>query len=271
MLSKAAIRELQRYHRKKHRQADRRLLVEGWRSLEAVVERGIRLEWLLVAENDEGQTPPGDLIGRLTAVAGRTDHIADVQMKAICRSVTPQGLAALIAWEPMAPDELADFVTTADPVVDGPRILIVADGVADPGNLGTIIRTADWFGACGVFAGPGSVELTNPKLVQATMGSLFNLPVGSGPSTGACLRTLKSTGWSVVSLELEGETDVRDLRLPDQTVLVVGNEAHGVSDETGQYADHRVFLPRFGRAESLNAAISVAAVLGRSRLGLTGP
>lgn len=274
MLSKARIRELQRYHRKKHRIADGRLLVEGWRSLEAVAGAGVVIDSLFLAEEVDEKGLPAGLIAELSSRSKRTERVTPTQMKSLSSSVTPPDLAALIAWRPLEIDALIDAIPAdpgnADDRMGGVRLLVVADGVSDPGNMGTIIRTADWFGAGGVFCGPGSVELTNPKVVQATMGSLFQLPVSAGDSTAAFLGRVRELGYSVVSLELDGATDIREVAWPEKLVVVVGNEARGVSDDTRALADQRVMIPRFGRAESLNAAAALAAALGVGCLQSSG-
>jgi len=267
MLSKAGIRDLQRYARKKHRVVEGRLLVEGWRSIEAVLNSGADIEWLLVSEEvDDDGLPPG-LMDRLVSCAGRTDRIPPYQLKTITSSVTPSGLAALVAWAPLNTHDLLAAISPSPgqgAVRDrSDQLVVVADGVSDPGNLGAIIRTADWFGAAAVFAGTGSVELTNPKVVQATMGSLFQLPMGLGVSTVDILGRLKDLGFSVVSLELRGEFDVRTVAWPEKLALVVGNESRGISAEVSALADRRVMIPRFGKAESLNAAASIAVILGQ--------
>ncbi len=266
MLSKAGIRELHRYRRKKFRIEEGRLLVEGWRSLEAAVGAGVSLEWLLVSESMDEDGWPEGLIEKLTNKAERVDRVTDAQMKAVSLSVTPPGLAGLVSWRPMDVDALIEGLGSDPGAGHGSRVVVVADGVTDPGNLGTIIRTADWFGVSGVLAGSGSVELTNPKVVRSTMGSLFQVPAGGGESAARMLKHLKGAGFSIVSLELDGAVDVREVKWPDKLALIVGNEARGVSDEVGRMADLRVRIPRFGKAESLNAAVSVAAILSLVRL-----
>jgi TrmH family RNA methyltransferase len=247
-----------------------RLLVEGWRSIEAVLNSGADIDWLLVAEDADDDGLPQGLMDRLVSCARRTDRIPPSQLKAISFSVTPSGLAALVAWAPMSTHDLLAAVSTSPGQTanqDGSHhLVVVTDGISEPGNLGTIIRTADWFGATAVFAGTGSVELTNPKVVQATMGSLFQLPIGSGDSTVDFLRGLKALGFYLVSFELGGELDVRNVAWPEKLALVVGNEARGVSAEVSALADQRVMIPRFGRAESLNAAATIAVILGQIAL-----
>ena len=109
--------------------------------------------------------------------------------------------------------------------------------------------------------------MTNPKVVQSTMGSLFQMPVGVGDSTVEFLESLAAVGIHRISLELDGAADLREVVWPEKVVLVVGNEAHGVAAETSARVDQRVMIPRFGKAESLNAAAAVAVVLGRIVLG----
>jgi TrmH family RNA methyltransferase len=271
MLSKASIQKLRGYSRKKQRQEEGRLLVEGWRTLQSVLEAGIPLEWLLVAEGGEGASGPPGLVERLVKRALRMDRVPRTQMEQLAHSVTPADLAAVVAWSPLGPDGLLQVlrgpVHRTGSGIESRRLVVVADGLSDPGNLGTIIRTADWFGADAVFAGRGSVEVTNPKVVQSTMGSLFQMPVGVGDSTVEFLESLAAVGFRRISLELDGAADLREVVWPEKVVLVVGNEAHGVAAETSARVDQRVMIPRFGKAESLNAAAAVAVVLGRIVLG----
>lgn len=234
--------------------------------MQAAAEAGAVIEWLLISEASEPEGWPDDLIETLTPKARRVDRITEAEMKGICASVTPPGLAALLSWRAVDGDVLIGDLASVQGTGDRSRMVVVADAVTDPGNMGTIIRTADWFGAEAVIAGIGSVDVTNPKVVQSTMGSLFQQPVSAGQPVGSTLERLQGAGYSVASLELDGATDIREIDWPDDVVLVVGNEAHGVSEEASRLADFRVRIPRFGRVESLNAAASVAVILGHLRL-----
>ncbi|WP_426451539.1 TrmH family RNA methyltransferase [Paenibacillus sp. S-38] len=139
-------------------------------------------------------------------------------------------------------------------------LVVVVDGMQDPGNLGTIIRSADAVGASGVLLGKGTVDLYNPKTVRSTMGSMFHLPVVQGDLT-EWLPAAAERGVQVVSTSLQGAVSCyeHDFRAP--TWFVIGNEGQGVSPEVQALAQHNVLIPMAGRAESLNAAMAATVVL----------
>jgi TrmH family RNA methyltransferase len=150
-------------------------------------------------------------------------------------------------------------VVNTEPVLKG-NITLVLDGIQDPGNMGTIIRIADWFGINQIIASENTVELYNPKVVQATMGSICRVNVWyknlnewlgqvSIPVFGALLN-----GKSIFETGTVGEG-----------VLVIGNESRGISEEVLQFVSNPVTIPKFGEAESLNAAIATGIILSHFR------
>ena len=150
-------------------------------------------------------------------------------------------------------------------------LFLALDTIRDPGNLGTILRTADWFGVDGVFASPETVELFNPKVVQATMGAIFRIPYSVCEIPLVC-RRFAEAGGAVCGTFLDGE-DIYKSPLPtgkDSPVLiVVGNESDGISPATAAEVTSRLFIPRFPAerigSESLNASVATAIVLAEFR------
>lgn len=135
-------------------------------------------------------------------------------------------------------------------------LYLYCDNLSDPGNAGTLIRCADAVGASGVFFSKGSVDIYNPKTVRATMGSLFHLPVYDGVEEQILL-DMKKKNFSVYAGALtDNALDYKDAVYPENTVVVIGNEANGVSDEVLSIADNAVIIPICGRAESLNASVA---------------
>lgn len=152
------------------------------------------------------------------------------------------------------------------PISDAKKVLVVAlDNVQDPGNVGTIIRTSAWFGASSVVCGSGTADRYNPKAVRASAGSLYSLSHYQADDLCRELVSLQENGFTVYSSSLRG----RDLRTCDtsleKTVLVIGNEANGVSREIASIADCQVSIPRGtggnNSVESLNAAVSAGILL----------
>ncbi|MBO9540633.1 RNA methyltransferase [bacterium] len=138
---------------------------------------------------------------------------------------------------------------------------VVADSLQDPGNLGTVIRTADAVGASAVLVGPGTVDPYSPKAVRATMGSLFHLPVLVRPSLEDDLSRLKAQGVAVYATALRTDRSLYDLDLKGKVAWLVGNEGAGLSDEMIGLATEAVSIPMPGQAESLNAGIATAVCL----------
>lgn len=141
----------------------------------------------------------------------------------------------------------------------GPGAFVLAlDGVADPGNLGTLLRIADWFGAAQVWCTEDCVDVWNPKCVQATMGSFLRVPVWYGDLAGA-LERAHAGGVQVLKAEAGG-TDVFALGFQRPLVLVLGSESHGLRAAVRQVAGPSVAIPRYGGAESLNVSAAAAAL-----------
>ena len=145
-----------------------------------------------------------------------------------------------------------------------PPLVICAD-VRDPGNAGTVIRTADAAGAVGVVLAGNSVDLYNDKTVRASVGSLWHLPISVVEDPAECVRRAQAAGFVVLAADGAGETDLFEAErsgLLDQRVAwLFGNEAWGLPDELAALAEHRVAIPIFGRAESLNLSTAAAVCL----------
>ncbi len=132
-----------------------------------------------------------------------------------------------------------------------PKPWLYLDALADPGNVGTIIRTAAWFGWGGVMLGESTADLYNPKTVRATMGALFTLPI----CTDVAVAQLAQSGRPLVALDGNGTVQLGQTALPLDGIFVVGNEAHGISEQVRQRAT-LVRIPGIGAVESLNAAMA---------------
>jgi TrmH family RNA methyltransferase len=144
-----------------------------------------------------------------------------------------------------------------------PRLVAICAEVRDPGNAGTVIRTADAAGAAAVVLAGTTVDLYNPKTVRASVGSLFHLPVAVEPDPAAAVAAARAAGLQVLAADGAGEIDLFDADelLAQPTAWLFGNEARGLPDDLAALADHRVRIPIQGRAESLNLATAAAVCL----------
>jgi TrmH family RNA methyltransferase len=170
-------------------------------------------------------------------------------LEAVCDTKTPQGACA--AFVPPKPMDL-----------DHPPLRIVAlDGVQDPGNLGTIWRTADAAGFQALVAGPGCAEALSPKVQRAAMGSGFRVPLAKVDDLAAWLSALAKKGYAVVATALDGEPFYERAPLPDSFALVIGSEAHGINPEVTRSATVSLKLPMRGGAQSLNASVAAGIMM----------
>ena len=179
--------------------------------------------------------------------------VSEIELRKISSLSTPNSVLAIAQW----PDEWPDSrLLQSD-------ICLYLDGIQDPGNLGTILRIADWFGFPAVFCSPDCVDVFSPKVVQATMGAIFRVATREIPLTE--LLAPLSPAPPVMGAVLGG-ADIFQSALPRNGLLVIGNEGRGIGPATEQLLTHRLTIPRHpgGGAESLNAAVAtgiLAAVL----------
>jgi TrmH family RNA methyltransferase len=177
-----------------------------------------------------------------------------------------------VAVAAMPPREEAALKRAAAWAADPRALVVVVDGVQDPGNLGTIIRSADAVAATGVIVGRGSADVYNPKTLRATMGSLFHLPIVSGVDLPALLAQVaaeaiegsgagEARGPQVVGATLRATLSCFDADMTQPTWLVLGNEGAGVSPAVAGCVTREVRIPMPGRAESLNVAMAATVLL----------
>ena len=230
--------------------AERRFVVEGPQAVrEALAAGGLEV---LYAE--PGRRP--DLEGAAAAAGVPVVGVTGDVLAAMGETVTPQGVLGVAG--------LVD-VSLADALAAGPRLVAVLHAVADPGNAGTVLRSADAAGAGAVVLTEGSVDPHNGKCVRATAGSLWHLPVVAGAPLPDVVAACRAAGLQVLATTGAGAVDLDDLaddgELRAPTAWLFGNEAAGLPDDALALADRRVRVPLHGRAESLNLASAAAVCL----------
>jgi RNA methyltransferase, TrmH family len=196
-------------------------------------------------------------LARAAADAGlEIEFVTEQVIDAMADTVTPQGVIAVCR---QFPTSLKDILG------DSPRLIAILEEVRDPGNAGTIIRAADSAGADAVILTGRSVDLYNPKVVRATTGSLFHIPVAVMPEVDAVLQRVKEAGLQVLAADIKGE-DLLSARstLAAPTAWLFGNEARGLTDENLELADRAITVPIYGKAESMNLATAASVCLYES-------
>jgi TrmH family RNA methyltransferase len=251
--SKARLAHARRLDRRAFRDSAGEFLAEGPQTVGEAVTAGAVREVFLAASVAQRHE---DLARRAIAAGARVYDTPDDVVASLSTTSTPQGVVAVCG----VMDVSLDSVLAA-----GPRLVGVLAAVRDPGNAGTIVRTADAAGADAVVLGTESVDVYNPKCVRATTGSLFHLAVVIGAPVGDVVASARAAGLRVLAADGAGDADLDDEaasgRLSVPTAWVFGNEAWGLPAELRELADAVVRVPIHGRAESLNLAAAAAVCL----------
>lgn len=250
-----------RLQRRRDREAAGRFLAEGPQAVREALARSGTVTELF------GTPAALDRYADLAAQAAHADvpvsEVTDEALAALAETVAPQGLVAVCRHLDV-PLERA--------LAARPRLVAVLAQIRDPGNAGTVLRTADAAGAGAVVFAGDAVDPYNGKCVRASAGSLFHVEVVRAPDPRAVVDALRTAGLSVFATTGYGDTDLDDLadagRLATPTAWLFGSEAHGLPEELAEAADARVRVPLHGRAESLNLAAAAAVCLYASARAL---
>lgn len=248
------LKEVRSLLQKKNREKLGKYLIEGQRIVEQAIEVSYPLEKVIFQEdvllkNEELK----NLSNKLDANGIQVISIDEKLFKDISQVENSQGIIAVA--------NIVEDEKTEDIINENFSFGVVLDKIQDPGNLGTILRTAEALGADFLFLLKGCVDLYNPKTVRSTMGSIFTMKVYSG--THEELLEVKEAGkYKLVSADLKGAKFSNQIeKYENKTMLVIGNEGNGISKEVLEMSDIRVKIPLLGRAESLNASMAAGILI----------
>ena len=250
----ARVQAVRRLGKRSFRSRERRFLAEGPQAVrEALSSTGGVLQLLATREAAQRHN---DLLDRAAAAKADVALVTAEVMAALSQTVTPQGLVAVCPFLDVPLDQV---------LATRPRLVVVLADARDPGNAGTVIRTADAAGADAVVLAGSTVDPYNGKCVRASAGSIFHLPLTVDVAVVAALTTLRTAGLRVLAADGEGAADLDQAAdagdLDGPTAWVFGNEAWGLPAETRALADAVIRVPIHGRAESLNLATAAAVCL----------
>ena len=179
----------------------------------------------------------------------QTIDVSDAVMQAMSQTITPQGILAICTMPSIKVEDLK---------LDGTRKYIYLSQIQDPGNAGTILRSADAFGIDAVITSPGSVDMYSPKVVRSTAGSLWHIPVFESIELGTLLSTKPMHAFT---LGADGSKPLSDFITSRDCLAIFGNEAHGLTSNESKFAIESVYIPMLGLAESLNLSAAAAIVM----------
>jgi RNA methyltransferase, TrmH family len=240
-----------RLKKRSFRERDRRFLAEGAQATREAVEAGAAETVFFVAEPGNDTHPD---VARAEAAGVRTYAVSEAVMAHLTSTVTPQGIVTVARFVDVPLEEMPSR----------PAMVPVLCAVRDPGNAGTVLRSADAAGADAIVFTDQSVDVYNSKTVRASAGSLFHLPVVRDASAPKAVVALRERGLQILAADAEGEGSVYETDLSRPTAVLFGNEAWGLSEDVLALADGTVRVPIRGKAESLNLAAAAALVLFES-------
>lgn len=240
MITKNTIKLVQSLKQQKFRKAHGLFVVEGRKMVEELLSSPFETVYLFATERYQAEHPLTD---------HRLETVTEVQLSQMSGQDTPPGFLA-VAKIP-SPAEIHDK-----------GMLLALDGIANPGNMGTIIRTAEWFGIDQIICSSDCVELWNPKVIQATMGSIFRMSVVY-TDLECLLSAEKSQGKAVYGALLEGENLFQKEGKWDDGIIVIGSESHGIRSNILPHITHPITIPRAKGSvtESLNASMAAGIIL----------
>lgn len=264
MFSKNRLKELLKLKTKKGRREKERFLIEGLRFCQELLNSSFEAELILYtlrfSKTQDGEKLLDDFVKKGVEVILVKEDI----IKKLSDTVTPQGIVGIVKMKKLflSLDASAEKSLLKNTKSEGfIEFVLAIDSIKEPGNLGTMIRTADAAGVFCVLLSEGCVELYNPKVLRSTMGSVFHLPIFENMNLEKAILYLKKRGFKIFA------TDVKEGELYDQidylgkVCLIIGSEAQGISKKILSLAFEKVKIPLYGKAESLNASVACGVIL----------
>jgi TrmH family RNA methyltransferase len=250
-LHQSEIKYLRSLQQKKYRDTEHKFILESWRPLHDALHSSFHIEYIAALAGESEKHEHRAILALARERCIPIKELKEMQLKQVSDTVHSQGVIALV-------HEQTKIFNLQE--IQPAHLLVACDRISDPGNLGTILRTCDWFGADAVLFSKGCVSLYNDKVVRSTAGSIFHLPVFENIDLDIALPNLKSEGFKVIATTLNGKMLIT-YSLPEKVVLLLGNEAQGVNLQLIQLADAVVSIQRYGQAESLNVGIACGIFL----------
>lgn len=234
---------------KKFRNKEKKFIVEGLKTVEEGLASNFNCEVVFATVEFIESFP--DLIQRIKAKTKKVIQLKSIEFQKISDTKSPQGIAAVFrkSVPTKSISELND------------NILVLLDNISDPGNLGTILRTCDWFGINTVLISNQSVEYLNPKVIRSSMGSIFHLDIFENIDEND-FAALRKKGYRIISSDLAGN-NIFEFKPDKKSIVTFSNESTGPSELIKNIADLKVTIPKKGKAESLNVSSAAAIILSK--------
>lgn len=242
------IKHIRKLKDKKYRDESNEYVVEGVKLVEEAVKENAKIKQIIVCE-DTTRTYEIPTHIMLEIAKYECISVSDKIFNIITQVTNPQGIMAII--EKNAQDAQIDY--TQD-------IIVVLDDVQDPGNLGTILRTVDSIGLNQIIVSKGTADAFNSKVVRSTMGAIFRIKIIEVEDLAQAIKEMRKHHFKLMVTSLQTKNSIYDIDF-NKKIIVIGNEANGVSKEIQDMADEKAKIPMLGRTESLNASVAAGVVM----------
>lgn len=242
------IKHIKKLKDKKYRDESNEYIIEGVKLIEEAVQENAKIKKIIVCEDT---TKTYEIPTNITLEIARYEcvYVTEKIFNSITQVTNPQGIMAIV--EKGSKKEEIDF--TQD-------VIVILDDVQDPGNLGTILRTIDSIGLNQVIVSKGTADSFNPKVVRSTMGAIFRMNIIESENLIETIKSIKKHHFKLLVTSLQTENSIYDIKF-DKKIIVIGNEANGISKEIQDMADEKAKIPMLGKTESLNASVATGIVL----------
>jgi len=251
-MQKNQIKYLSSLYNKKNRHLEHKVILDGLRLIHEAFKGNGKINTLFYTNDFIDNNKKNKYAEELLDSNIKTEIIKNSELRKISNNKNPQGIIALCDFLPMKISDIG---------LDQSNWIIL-DDISDPGNLGTILRTAEWFGIKNVLASTESVDLYNDKVLRSGMGAHFYINNIIQDKLTLGVKKLKDSGYSIIGSRVDGE-NINTIQTNKKWALVMGNEANGIGNHIKPHIDMYVAIPQGGNVESLNVAIACGIILNR--------
>ena len=240
-------------HDKKTRNKEKKIILEGIRALESAVNSSIDFNFILYSKKLVNTPRGAKLLKKIDKLGVEHTMISNDNLLQIAQTETSQGVIAIA--------EQKEYVLSQIDLENKFCFLVLLDSVQDPGNVGTIIRTAEAAGANGVILSKGCVDVYNSKTIRSSMGAIFNIPVVKTQNLKDTVDFLKKKGVRIFATDVKAKEQHFNVRYSGKSAILLGNEAQGLKSDIISKADEKIKIPIMGKSESINVATAASVVI----------
>ena len=242
------IKHIKKLKDKKERDLSNEYIIEGIKLIQEAIQEKAKIKQIIICEEcEKAEAIPKEIMYEIARY--ECIYISKKLYNYLTEVKTPQGILAVIEKE--SNERNIDYTQ---------EIIVALDGIQDPGNLGTILRTVDSIGLTQILVSKDTADSYNPKVVRSTMGAIFRVKIIECEDLEKTLKEIKKHKFEIVVTSLQTKNSIYDIDY-NKKVIVIGNEANGVQEKIQQLADKKVKIPMLGKTESLNASVATGIIL----------